>query len=204
MLEDRHRNNLKYVVILLHTDTYIVIYKGDGKMLNDKIVKDIIEFVQSKEHDSLGSAIIFAYEGKEFCVSKIVGCYDLQYEKQLKDDKINRYVNQYFYDKVDNNFIYAVLPDANEVIALLHELGHIKYVENVGVITDKEYEEVRNKVYNTYNTLEEGLRAYRNISYEKYADEFAIDFINRFGAELTHIVDNSQSVESVKEFLEME
>ena len=170
-------------------------------MLNDKIVKDIIEFVQSKEYDSLGSAIIFAYEGKEFCVSKIVGCYDLQYEKQLKDDKVNRYVNQYFYDKVDNNFIYAILPDANEVIALLHELGHIKYVENVGVITDKEYEEVRNKAY---NTLEESLKAYRNISYEKYADEFAIDFINKFGAELTHIVDNSQSVESVREFLEME
>ena len=116
-------------------------------MLNDKIVKDIIDFVKDKEYDSLGSAIIFPYEGKKFCVSKIVGCYDLQYEKQLKDDKINRYVNQYFYDKVDNNFIYAVLPDANEVIALLHELGHIKYVENVGVITDKEYEEVRNKGY---------------------------------------------------------
>ena len=173
-------------------------------MLNDKIVKDIIKFVQDREYNSLGSAIIFAYEGKKFCINKIVGCYDLQYEKQLKDDKVNRYVNQYFYDKVDNNFIYAVLPDANEVIALLHELGHIKYVENVGAITDKEYEEVRNKVYNTYNTLEEGLRAYRNISYEKYADEFAIDFINRFGAELTHIIDNSQSVESVKEFLEME
>ena len=170
-------------------------------MLNGKMVKDIIDFVKDKEYDSLGSAIIFAYEGKEFCVSKIVGSYDLQYEKQLKDDKINRYVNQYFYDKVNNNFIYAVLPDANEVIALLHELGHIKYVENVGVITDKEYEEVRNKVY---NTLEEGLKAYRNISYEKYADEFAIDFINKFGAELTHIVDNSQSIESVREFLEME
>ena len=78
-------------------------------MLNDKIVKDIIKFVQNKEYDSLGSAIIFAYEGKEFCVSKIVGCYDLQYEKQLKDDKVNRYVNQYFYDKVDNNWIYAIL-----------------------------------------------------------------------------------------------
>ena len=146
-------------------------------------MKDIIDFVKDKEYDSLGSAIIFAYEGKEFCVSKIVGCYDLQYKKQLEDNKVNRYVNQYFYDKVDNNFIYAVLPDANEVIALLHELGHIKYVENVGVITDKEYEEVRNKVYNTYSTLEEGLRAYRNISYEKYADDFAIDFINKFGAE---------------------
>ena len=170
-------------------------------MLNDKIVKDIIEFVKDKEYDSLGSAIILAYEGKEFCVSKIVGCYDLQYKKQLKDDKVNRYINQYFYDKVDNNFIYAVLPDANEVIAVLHEVGHIKYVENVGVITDKEYEEVANK---EYSTLEEGLRAYRNISYEKYADEFAIDFINRFGAELTHIIDNSQSVESVREFLEME
>ena len=34
-------------------------------MLNDKIVKDIIKFVQNKEYDSLGSAIIFAYEGKK-------------------------------------------------------------------------------------------------------------------------------------------
>ena len=170
-------------------------------MLNDKIVKDIIKFVQDKEYNSLGSAIIFAYEGKKFCINKIVGCYDLQYEKQLKDNKINRYVNQYFYDRVDNNFIYAVLPDANEVIALLHELGHIKYLENVGIINKKEYEEVANK---EYNTLEEGLKAYRNISYEKYADKFAIDFINKFGAELVHVVDNSQSVESVREFLEME
>ena len=169
-------------------------------MLNDKIVKDIIQFVKDKEYNSLGSAIIFAYEGKKFCINKIVGCYDLQYEKQLKDDKVNRYVNQYFYDRVNNNWIYAVLPDANEVIAVLHELGHIKYMENVGVIEKKEYEEVSNK---TYDTLEEGLKAYRNISYERYADEFAIDFINRFGAELTHIVDSSQSVESVREFLEM-
>ena len=100
------------------------------------------------------------------------------------------------------NWIYAVLPDADEVIAVLHELGHIKYSEeNVGVIDTKEYEEVNNK---EYSSLEQGLRAYRNISYEKYADEFAIDFINKFGAELVHVVDNSQSIESVREFLEME
>ena len=171
-------------------------------MLNDKIVKDIIEFVKDKEYNSLGSAWIFACEGKEFCVSKSIVCYDIEYEKQFKDDRANRYLHQYFYDKVDNNWIYAVLPDADEVIAVLHELGHIKYSEeNVGVIDTKEYEEVNNK---EYSSLEQGLRAYRNISYEKYADEFAIDFINRFGAELTHIVDNSQSVESVREFLEME
>ena len=171
-------------------------------MLNDKIVKDIIEFVKNKEYDSLGSAWIFAYEGKDFCVSKSIVCYDIEYEKQFKDDRANRYLHQYFYDRVDNNWIYAVLPDADEVIAVLHELGHIKYLEgNVGVIDTKEYEEVNNK---EYSSLEQGLRAYRNISYEKYADEFAIDFINRFGAELTHIVDNSQSVESVREFLEME
>lgn len=171
-------------------------------MLNDKIVKDIIEFVKDKEYDSLGSAWIFAYEGKDFCVSKSMICYDIEYEKQLKDDKVNRYLHRYFYDRVDNNWIYAVLPDADEVIAVLHELGHIKYLENVSLITTmKEYEEVANK---EYNSLEEGLKAYRNISYEKYADDFAIDFINRFGAELTHIVDNSQSVESVREFLEME
>ena len=119
-------------------------------MLNDKIVKDIIKFVQNKEYDSLGSAIIFAYEGEKFCVSKIVGCYDLQYEKQLKDDKVNRYVNQYFYDRVNNNWIYAVLPDANEVIAVLHELGHIKYMENVGVIEKKEYE--------SFKTLKEAIK----------------------------------------------
>lgn len=170
-------------------------------MLNDKIVKGIIKFVQDKEYNNLGTAIIIAYEGKKFCVNEIVGCYVIEYERQLKDDKVSRYVNQYFYDRVDNNWIYAILPNANEVIALLHEIGHIKYMENVGIIGKKEYEEVRNKVY---NTLEEGEKAYRNISYEKYADEFAIDFINRFGAELTHIVDNSQSIESIKEFLEME
>lgn len=170
-------------------------------MLNDKIVKDIIEFVKDKEYDALGSAWIFAYEGKEFCVDKSIICYDIQYEKKFKDDRANKYLHRYFYDKVDNNWIYAVLPDADEIIAVLHELGHIKYMEgNIGAIETKEYEEVANK---EYNTLEEGLKAYRNISYEKYADEFAIDFINRFGAELVHIVDNSQSVESVREFLEM-
>lgn len=170
-------------------------------MLNDKIVKDIIKFVQDKEYNNLGSAIIVVYEGKKFCVNEIVGCYAVEYEKQLKDDRVSRYVNQYFYDRVDNNWIYAILPNANEVIALLHEIGHIKYMENVGIIEKTEYEEVKNKVY---KTLEEGEKAYRNISYEKYADEFAIDFINRFGAELVHVVDNSQSVESVREFLEME
>lgn len=170
-------------------------------MLNDKIVKDIIEFVKDKEYDALSSAWIFAYEGKEFCVDKSIICYDIQYEKQFKNNRANKYLHRYFYDRVDNNWIYAVLPDADEVIAVLHELGHIKYMEkNVGSITKEEYEEVANK---EYNTLEEGLKAYRNISYEKYADEFAIDFINRFGAELVHVVDNSQSVESVREFLEM-
>lgn len=170
-------------------------------MLNDKIVKDIIEFVKDKEYDSLRYALIFAYEGKDFCVSKSMVCYDIEYEKQFKDDRVNRYLHKYFYDKVDNNWIYAVLPDADEVIAVLHELGHIKYMEgNIGAIEKKEYEEVANK---EYDTLEEGLRAYRNISYEKYADDFAIDFINRFGAELVHVVDNSQSVESVREFLEI-
>lgn len=170
-------------------------------MLNNRVVKDIIEFVKDKEHDSLRYALIFAYEGKEFCVEKSMICYDIQYEKKFKDNRANRYLHQYFYDRVDNSWIYAVLPDADEVIAVLHELGHIKYMEgNVGVIKTEEYEEVASK---EYSTLEEGLRAYRNISYEKYADEFAIDFINRFGAELVHVVDNSQSVEIVREFLEI-
>lgn len=170
-------------------------------MLNDKIVKDIIQFVKDKEYDSLGSAWIFTYEGKEFCVDKSIICYDIQYEKKFKDNRANRYLHQYFYDRVDNNWIYAVLPDADEVIAVLHELGHIKYLEeNVGIIETKEYEEINNK---EYDSLEEGLEAYRNISYEKYADDFAIDFINRFGAELVHVVDNSQSVESVRELLEL-
>ena len=40
-------------------------------MLNDKIVKDIIEFVKDKEYNSLGSAIIFAYEGKNSVLIKL-------------------------------------------------------------------------------------------------------------------------------------
>ena len=50
-------------------------------MLNDKIVKDIIEFVKDKEYNSLGSAWIFACEGEKFCVSKSIVCYDIEYEK---------------------------------------------------------------------------------------------------------------------------
>ena len=53
-------------------------------------------------------------------------------------------------------------------------------------------------------TLEQGLKAYREIPTEKYADDFAIDFINKYAAELTNLLDPSQSVESVKEFLEIE
>ena len=84
MLEDRHRNILKHIVILLYADTYILYIRGDGKMLNDKIVKDIIEFVKDKEYNSLGSAWIFACEGKKFCVSKSIVCYDIDYERYLK------------------------------------------------------------------------------------------------------------------------
>ena len=55
-----------------------------------------------------------------------------------------------------------------------------------------------------YLTLEQGLKAYREIPTEKYADDFAINFINKYAAELTNLLDPSQSVESVREFLEME
>ena len=170
-------------------------------MLNDYKVKQIIEFVRDKEYNSLNEAYIFGCADDTFCVSFALGGYCISYETTMKDNKINRYVNNYFYDRVNNNWIYAVLPDANEIIALLHEIGHIKYMELYGSIKNKPYKEVQEK---EYLTLEQGLKAYREIPTEKYADEFAINFINKYAAELTNLLDPSQSVESVREFLEME
>ena len=92
--------------------------------------------------------------------------------------------------------------EASELTALLlHEIGHIKYMELYGSIKNKPYKEVQEK---EYLTLEQGLKAYREIPTEKYADEFAINFINKYTAELTNLLDPSQTIESVKEFLEME
>ena len=85
----------------------------------------------------------------------------------------------YKYLKEEYNLDANILMYDNflEIFALLHELGHIYYIDTDESINSEElYQEYKEKTYKTY---EEAYREYRQLPNEKLADEFAVNIIKR-------------------------
>ena len=95
---------------------------------------------------------------------------------------------------------YHMMEGENEVVALLHEVGHL--LDNVvnGTISNAGYKEYKNT---TFYSIKQAEKAYRNIPAENFADLFTVDFINKHGRELWRIMNPDMTPDEIDDWIEM-
>ena len=98
------------------------------------------------------------------------------------------------------NAEFCMMPNGNEVIALLHEIGHL--LDNVvnGTISNAGYKEYKNA---TFYSIKQAKKAYRNIPAENFADLFTVDFINKNGKEIWGIMNPDMTPNEIDDWIEM-
>ena len=95
---------------------------------------------------------------------------------------------------------YHMMEGENEVVALLHEVGHL--LDNVvnGTISNAGYKEYKNT---TFYSIKQANMAYRNIPAENFADLFTVDFINKNGKEIWGIMNPDMTPDEIDDWIEM-
>ena len=145
-------------------------------MLSNKKIEAIIN-LGKEEYPSLYNELIMIEEDDEFSMMSSLGMYCIYYTKKIKDARHNKFMYKYLKKEYNLDADILMYNDFLEIFALLHELGHIYYIDTDESINSEElYQEYKEKTYKTY---EEAYREYRQLPNEKLADEFAVNIIKR-------------------------
>ncbi|WP_252225335.1 MULTISPECIES: hypothetical protein [unclassified Clostridium] len=136
--------------------------------------------------------------GDKFSLGNSFGIFTILVNKKL-DNKIDRMTYNYIENKINKN-IYQFISNYTEVFAFLHEIGHILTSD-----TQEYYNystDLKTIKTEKYNNEYEAYTAYRNIEAEQLADNFAINFTNKYFYEIIKYftgMDNKQ----VNDFIEI-
>ena len=150
--------------------------------------------VLEKEYPALWkdiSSISTITVGNKFCAKNFDTEYSFDYEimieEELTDKLFLKYIKEYLLNKgLEVNKYKYKIKNLYELFALLHEIGHIVYREYLHD-SDKEYIEYHNINAESYEEKDLFYK-YRNIPFEKMADDFAIDIIKKHSLKFKRIL----------------
>ena len=150
--------------------------------------------VLEKEYPALWkdiSSISTITVGNKFCAKNFDTEYSFDYEimieEELTDELFLKYIKEYLLNKgLEVNKYKYKIKNLYELFALLHEIGHIVYREYLHD-SDKEYIEYHNINAESYEEKDLFYK-YRNIPFEKMADDFAIDIIKKHSLKFKRIL----------------
>lgn len=141
--------------------------------------KSFLNFVMDRVPE-LKDLFIYVNLGSEFSVTNIVDGYYIDVKKTLGTEE-DQSTREYFKDKINQN-IYYFQPYYREYFVFIHEIGHIM---TMNLIDKKElqlnYKNLKSKKYNSYY---EAFKENRNIVAEKLADDWAVEFTNKYFYEI--------------------
>ena len=177
-------------------------------MLTESRVKKVLDLVK-KEYDYMDNKpidILVKRLGKWYTETSI-NHYTLILDKKYNNDNFSKFFYVYIAEEFKFDLTWARVDYENTMTALvlLHEIGHIQQTMNVE-LTEGWAEKV-NKTYNDFriksSTMSEMERliAYRLISYEYLADEFAVEIFNKYAVKILAIL-NGTSQKEIKYRLE--
>jgi hypothetical protein len=157
--------------------------------------KSFLQFIKERTEELNNLHIELNY-GDEFSTTNILGEFFIDVESNLTQE-VDLMTTKYFEDKINQN-IYWLNNYYNEYLVLLHEVGHIVtrhlYSNNE---LQQNYRNLKSKVYDSlYDAFVEN----RNISAEKLADNFAIEFTNKYFYEIGSFF-TGMSKQEIDEFL---
>ena len=168
-------------------------------MLTIEKVNKVFDVLE-KEYPALWkdiSSINTITVGNKFCAKNFDTEYSFDYEimieEELTDELFLKYIKEYLLNKgLEVNKYKYKIKNLYELFALLHELEHIVYRQYLHD-SDEEYI----KYYNINLELEsykekELFYKYRNIPFEKMADDFAIDIIKKQSLKFKRILNTEE------------
>lgn len=166
-------------------------------MLNNKKIEAIIN-IGKEEYPSLYNELIMIEEGKEFSMNSALGINCMYYTKKIEDSKHNKFMYKYLKEEYNLDANILMYDDFLEIFALLHELGHLYYIDTEESENSEElYQKYKEKTYKTY---EEAYREYRQLPNEKLADDFAANIIKRNFLDIWSISNEITKEKAQKEY----
>ena len=169
-------------------------------MLNFKKSYQILDLVIN-QYPALKDEFILIKESNDqyqYCVDTIGHIITID-NSFNENDENNKYLYRYISNNLRNKD-YSMLPDYLEIFCLLHEFGHMVDKVQNGFINNKGYDEFKNEVYYSYSEAEE---KYREIPAEKFADNFAIKFLEKNIKKLWYIIDPKANPDEVNFWCEL-
>ena len=171
-------------------------------MLTERRVGMILDIVK-KEYNYMVEKPIYTFikDTNNWCAETTDNYYMLDLQAELYDRNFAEFYYQYLCKEFKLNPIYGRVDWQSTVtaLALLHEVGHIKQTMINGI--DYDYIETMNQEYNDYRIVsglmdtDQRLIAYRKISYEYAADEFAVEFFNKYAVKILSILNGTTQKE---------
>ena len=159
--------------------------------------KSFLQFVKERIPE-LNELDIQVIKGDQFSTEKICDYFVIDTIDKL-NDTLDVFTCMYFENKINQN-IYWFKRNYNETFVLLHEIGHI-VTRNLTSITEiqQEYNSLKET---EYNSTYEAFTSNRMLPSEKLADNFAIEFTNKYFYEIVEYFTGMDKVKA-DEFLEI-
>lgn len=145
--------------------------------------KSLLHFVKERITE-LKDLDIQVITGNQFSTEKICDYFVIDTIDRLSDI-LNLMTTKYFENRINQN-IYYFENHFNEIFVLLHEIGHI-VTRNLTSNTEiqQEYNSLKET---TYSNNYEAFTVNRQLPVEVLADNFAIDFTNKYFYEIVEFL----------------
>lgn len=171
-------------------------------MLTTSRVEAILDLIK-KEYSYMGDKPIYIFikDGNEWCAESTDSYYMLNLEENLYNLDFSNFFYRYLAKEFKFDLTWAKVDYQSTItaLALLHEIGHIKQTMLNGI--DRNYVEKMNKEYSNYriqsSLMDEKERrvAYRQVSYEYSADEFAVEIFSKYAIKILAILNGTTQKE---------
>lgn len=155
--------------------------------------KDFYWFIKERVEE-VNDFNIEIVKGNRFSVVDLfLGNYEIQTVERVNSET-HSFMLKYFKDKL--NSIHWIISNYSEYFALLHEIGHI--LNRDSWMNPEEKKQVL--LSKEYNSNYEAFVAYRELEEERLADNFAIEFTNKYFYEICKFF-TGMNKEKVDEFI---
>ena len=171
-------------------------------MLTTSRVEAILDLIK-KEYSYMDDKPIYIFikDSNDWCAETTDSYYFLNLQENLYDYNFAEFFYQYLCKEFKLDLTWGKIDWQSTVtaLALLHEIGHINQTMMSGI--DHDYVEKMNKEYNDYKVksglmdAEQRLVAYRQISYEYSADEFAVEIFSKHAIKILAILNGTTQKE---------
>ena len=171
-------------------------------MLTKCRIEKILGLVK-KEYDYMDNKpihIVTDYEGTWSSETTSFD-YTLNVSKNFNDYFFMQFFYQYLAEEFNFDLTWADVDCRNTMnaLVLLHEIGHIQQTMNIKVT--RNWAKKLTMTYNSYRaeslfmSIEEQMIAYRKISYEYLADNFAVEIFNKYAVKILAILNGTTQKE---------